>query len=138
MIKGLDVLQIIFIFIISFVAGFFIFFYNQNKDFFTELITFLSILFGFQITAFSVLFNSKSLSTLHKLQDETYGNRLEKLSRYFEFTFYIEFIIIVMLFILKRFGMVNLSIFPTLMIVCWCFYKISKILFEFFRTPRNP
>ena len=139
MIKGKDILQIIVLEVMSFGIGFFIFYYNNtNGDLFSELITFISIMFGFQITAFSILFNSKSLATLHALLDKIYNNRLERLTQYFKFTFYIEFLIIVGLFITKQFNLVNLFVLPTLSIIGWCFYKISKVLFEFFRTPRNP
>lgn len=139
MIKGKDILQIIVLEVMSFGIGFFIFYYNNtNGDLFSELITFISIMFGFQITAFSILFNSKSLATLHALFDKIYNNRLERLTQYFKFTFYIEFLIIVGLFITKQFNLVNLFVLPILSIIGWCFYKISKVLFEFFRTPRNP
>ncbi len=139
-IKGRDIYEITIIVVASSIIGLFIFGYkdNANNTFFTELITFLSIMFGFQITAFSILFNSRSLSTLHSLYDEEYDNRLDKLSRYFRFAFYIEFFIISGLFIAKQFNFVSVCVLPILAIVGWCFYKISKVLFEFFNTPRNP
>lgn len=139
MIKGRDAGYFIFFVILGGGAGLMLdYFLPYSIDYFSELITFLSIMFGFQMSAFSLLFNSRSLASLYNLKDDVYRNRLMQLSMYFKFTFTIEFFIIVCLFVFEYFGLSKMSI--PLSIFCavgYCFCLIGRVLFEFFETPRN-
>lgn len=110
---------------------------NSEIDFFANLITFLSIIFGFQMTAFSILFSSKSLSTFATLYNDEYKNRLLQLSTYFKFSFLFELLFIFLVFVAEMLKLTYLLVTPIFAIVSWCSYKILKVLFEFFETPRN-
>lgn len=137
MLKSWDRVQVILLFVIGLILSDLLFSQDKKTDYFANLITFLSIVFGFQMTAFSILFSSKSLSTFAKLDDKRYLSRLLRLSAYFKFTFLSELFFVFLIFISKPFELTNILILPIFTIVSWCFYKILKVLFEFFETQRN-
>ena len=144
--KGKDKIIFLLILIFSILTGYFIIsnYYGQ----FSELITFLSILIGFQITSLSILFNSRILKILYINKNKYYKNELYRLKSYFSYSIHFEIISIVSLLILKdkyeftiwNLGMVFYKSYLVLPIISgsvYCFLKISNYFFKIFILPRN-
>jgi len=144
--KGKDRIFLIIIIALSFPLGYFIV-PNCYKQY-SELITFLSILIGFQITAISILFNSRILNTLYDNKNKFYGTELHKLKSYFKYSINFELTSIIIMLLLPSF--ISFHIFnkefflsksilvlPTISGSVYCFLKISNELFRIFVLPRN-
>jgi|SRR5690554_6701464 len=120
----------------------------KNYSQFSELITFLSILIGFQITALSILFNSRILKVLYDNKNKVYRTELHRLKSYFSYSIYFEIISIVALLILRdsyHFSLNEwtLSVYKSYLVLpiitgsVYCFLKISNDFFRIFVLPRN-
>lgn len=144
--KSNDKKILILLLLLSFPLGYFILpkCYGQ----FSELITFLSILIGFQITALSILFNSRILKVLYDNKNKVYRTELHRLKSYFSYSIYFEVISIVVLLILQdsyHFSIKDLEIefyksylvIPIISGSVYCFLKISNDFFRIFVLPRN-
>ena len=70
---------------------------------FSDLITFISILVGFQIAAFSILFTSSSVKRLYQFKDKEnqYITTKHRLKNYYKFGFNLALLSIVIIFILQ-------------------------------------
>lgn len=144
--KGKDRIFFLIIIGLSFPVGYFIV-PNCYKQY-SELITFLSILIGFQITAISILFNSRILNTLYDNKNKIYGTELHKLKAYFKYSINFELTAIVLMLLLPNFinfCIINKEIYlsksllvlPTITGSVYCFLKTSNELFRIFILPRN-
>lgn len=144
--KGKDSICFLIIIGLSFPVGYFIV-PNCYKQY-SEIITFLSILIGFQITAISILFNSRILNTLYDNKNKVYGTELHKLKVYFKYSINFELTAIVLMLLLPNFinfCIINKEIYlsksllvlPTITGSVYCFLKTSNELFRIFILPRN-
>lgn len=144
--KGIDKTYFILILLLSIPIGYLILpkYYGQ----FSDLITFLSILIGFQITAISILFNSRIVNVLYDNKNKSYKTELHRLKSYFKYAINYELISVVLLLTFpKEF---SFSIFdyqlifyksyfvlPIILCSIFCFLKISNEFFRIFILPRN-
>ena len=73
------------------------------EDLFSELTTFISILVGFQIASFSILFSSPSVKRLYQFKDKEnqYITIKHRLKNYYKFGFNLALLSIVIIFILQ-------------------------------------
>lgn len=144
--KGIDKTYFILILLISIPIGYLIL--PKCYEQFSDLITFLSILIGFQITAISILFNSRIVNVLYDNKNKSYITELHRLKAYFKYAINYELISVVLLLTFpKEFP---LSIFnhqimfyksyfvlPIILGSIFCFLKISNEFFRIFILPRN-
>lgn len=144
--KSKDKKILILLLLVSLPIGYFII--PESYGQFSELITFLSILIGFQITALSILFNSRILKVLYDNKNDVYRTELHRLKSYFSYSIYFEIISIVLLLILQdsyhiSFNEWKLSVYKSYLVVpiiagsVYCFLKISNDFFRIFVLPRN-
>lgn len=144
--RGKDKTMLILLLLLSILIGYFIIPKKYNQ--FSELITFLSILIGFHITALSILFNSRILKVLYDKKNKLYRTELHRLKSYFSYSIYFEIISIVVLLILHDsyyFSIKELElrfyksyvVLPIVIGSVYCFLKISNNLFMIFVLPRN-
>ena len=144
--KGFDKLILFLITGLSFPLGYFII--GDTYKNYPELITFLSILIGFQITSLSILFNSKILKALYDNKIKLYRTELHRLKEYFKYSVYFGVISIFLILILKDCYSITLFkkelclfksilVFPIINGSIYCFYKIANELFRIFVLPRN-
>lgn len=146
MFKGIDNIIFYLIIIASLILGYFVI--PSCYNYYSELITFLSILIGFQITALSILFNSRILKVLYDKKDKTYKTELHRLKVYFAYSIYFEITSIILLLVLQNeyeFTIINYDIcfyksflvLPIIFGSVYCFLKISNDFFRIFVLPRN-
>jgi hypothetical protein len=144
--KSKDKKILIFLLLLSIPIGCFIMPKSYNQ--FSELITFLSILIGFQITALSILFNSRILKILYDNKNKVYRTELNRLKSYFSYSIYFEIVSIVVLLIMQdnylfsikewEFGIYkSYLVLPIITGSVYCFLKISNDFFRIFVLPRN-
>jgi hypothetical protein len=114
----------------------------------SDVITFLSIIIGFQATSLSIIFNSKILNQLFISPDSLYRTQLHRLSSYYKFSIIFESLCVVGLLIsgqsliITKFGLTlhiekNWLIPSILFGTLYCMYKIGNDLFKIFELPRN-
>lgn len=144
--KSKDRNILILLLLLSIPIGYFILPKSYNQ--FSELITFLSILIGFQITALSILFNSRILKILYDNKNKVYRTELHRLKSYFSYSIYFEVTSIVVLLIFQdsysySFKNWDLSLYKSYFVLpiitgsIYCFLKISNDFFRIFVLPRN-
>lgn len=132
---------------ISFLAG--IKLYHSNFDEYGNVITFLSIMIGFKITSFSILFNSVLKKTLYDRKIKKYGTELHRLKDYYKHALFFETISVLLFFIIpdnittiiiKGNTLIlgrYLLVLPVLIGVFYCFYKILNDMLHIFVYPTN-
>lgn len=117
----------------------------------SDIIVFLSIIIGCQITTVSVLYNSRILNVLHDTVDqEGYGTKLNRLACYYKYSIYTSiFFICILIFVSKDiskiFYIFNFEVvvqkssffLPMFASVLYWFIKANRIFFKIFVLPRN-
>lgn len=79
--------------------------FTPTTNIYSNLITFISILTGFQITSFATLFSSSMVKGLYKIKDDEnpYITLKHRLKNYYKFAFNLALLSIVIIFILEIF-----------------------------------
>ncbi len=137
-----------FFFWIIIIIGLFIglFIFNSSFNHYSDLITFLSIMVGFKISALAILFNSTLKVTLYDRMNKTYRTELHRLKDFFKHSLYFEIISVMVIFFMPdKTIFVNfifnvfigkyLIVSPILLGTTYCFYKICNDLFRIFTYP---
>lgn len=132
---------------ISALIGYFIF--DTSFDAYSDIITFLSIMIGFQITSLSILFNSPLKKDLYDKKIEKYETELHRLKDFYKHAMVFEVISILIIFIMtqnalkipfKNYSLEmegHLLVLPILMGASYCFIKILFDLLRIFVYPTN-
>lgn len=140
--KGKDLYYFIATIFLSLLAGYFIF---NNFDMYSEMVTFLSIVIGFEITSFSILFSTPLKKTLYDRKIKTYKTELHRLKDFFQFSIYVGIISIILIFCIPKFSLSiqnfhltkDILVMPILIGNIYCFIKLSIELFRIFTYPTN-
>ncbi len=140
----------ILIIIVCFINSFMlIFFQNQlysielfNKDTIDNIITFLSIIIGFQTSSFAILFNSKIISDLYNEFDEVDKTMTKKhiVKNTFQMSFFylLSSVIYLVVFSKHFFIFVNNIIIINILIVnCFLLYKCNDYLYKIFMKEKS-
>jgi len=143
--KG-DLIIFIVLTVVSLITGYYLI-GCEFKEYAT-LISFLSIVFGFLITALSILYNSRLLNVLYDVKSKVYRTELRRLKAYFSFS--LNFLILTIIVLLIIGNKINIEIMnysfvfykswlvlPILVNTFYCFSKISNLLFKYFVIKRN-
>ncbi|GEM_PF-919779 len=122
-------------------------FYNFNvtQVLYSDLITFISILMGFQITSFSMVFISPVVKKLYNIKDNENGyiTLKHRLKNYYKFAFNVALLSIITIFVLNIFnptqiGTINLSwikraaIFSIIASNIFANYRTMNFLYKIF------
>lgn len=145
--KGNDKLTLYTILVVAIIIGFLVI--PSTFDKYSDLITFLSIMIGFKITSFSVIFNSNLKRVLYDRKIPIYGSELHRIKYFYQSSIYFDTIAVVLIFLIPTGNfLVDLSIFkinfgkylivlPILFGSIYCFYKLFKDLLQVFVYPTN-
>lgn len=133
------------IFIVSTILGIvFCKYINENK--FDSLVTFLSIIIGFEITSLSILFNNPLKRTLYDRQIKYYRTELHRLRDLYRFSIYLSLFYIITIFLVPNFSCdlkyvgnidKNVIVLPMLVTSIYCIIVLCKDLFNIFVYPTN-
>lgn len=141
--KGTDLKKFFFLLILSIILGFFIF---SNFEAYSDLITFLSITIGFEITSLSIIFGSSLKKKLYDNYNKDYGTELHRLRSYYRFSIYFEIFSILLVFIIPDFEYKicsklaiskSIIVLPILSSSFYCLIKTCNDLFRIFVFPTN-
>lgn len=85
--------------------------FKPKPELYSDLITFISILIGFQITSFSMIFTSNVVKNFYTIKDieNKYITLKHRLKNYYKFTFNLALISIVFIFALSMFNFNQIS-----------------------------
>lgn len=142
--KGNDRNIFILVEFVSIIAGYFIF--DLQFDAYSDIITFLSIMLGFEITSLSVLFNSPLKNTLFDRKIDKYKTELHRLRDYYRFAIWLQIFYILLIFLIPddfcfefyKFCVAkHLIVMPILLGTVYCFYKLFCDLLKIFVHPTN-
>jgi hypothetical protein len=145
--KGIDKLIFWTIIVMSSVIGFFVF--DSNFEAYSEMITFLSIMIGFEIASLAILFNSPLKKALYdNNKTKPYKTELHRLRDYYKHAIYFEVFSVILIFFIPNsisFQVFGLQVYfgkhvivaPIILGSVFCFHKICNDLFRIFTYPTN-
>lgn len=111
--------------------------FQLNINDISNIITFLSIYFGFVLTSFSIMTNNDEIKKLRNKPDseDNFLTLLERLSNYYKFNIFCSIITILILLIINPFKIyfyVSILIPGFIFIILYSGKTILKILFDLF------
>ncbi|MFJ1323238.1 hypothetical protein ACILDT_09520 [Capnocytophaga canis] len=145
--KGKDKQELIIIIITSILLGYFVI--PFSFDGYSDIITFLSIMIGFKITSFSLVFNSKLKKLLYDRKIKNYETELHRIMYLYKASIYFEVISVIIIFIIPEFYYEmnirsfrlefgkNLVVLPILLGSLFCFKVLFDDLLKIFTYPTN-
>ncbi|ATA72928.1 hypothetical protein CGC49_06340 [Capnocytophaga sp. H4358] len=145
--KGKDKQKLIIIIITSILLGYFVI--PFSFDGYSDIITFLSIMIGFKITSFSLVFNSKLKKLLYDRKIKNYETELHRIMYLYKASIYFEVISVIIIFIIPEFYYEmnirsfrlefgkNLVVLPILLGSLFCFKVLFDDLLKIFTYPTN-
>lgn len=146
--KGSDRKKMIIVIIISVILGYFII--PAPFDNYSDIITFLSIMVGFKITSFSLIFNSKLKKNLYDRKIKFYETELHRIKCLYETSIYFDIISVIIFFLVPKDYYCELSIkfftlkfnkavlvLPILFGSLFCFKRLFEDLLRIFIYPTN-
>lgn len=101
----------------------------------TNIITFLSIIMGFQITAFALLFSSDTVHLLYKQKDKEFPQLTLKhrLKNYYKNSFNTLLVsIIILLLCPSHWILLNLVTLPIILVNSYMLYTTNEYLYKIF------
>lgn len=102
----------------------------------SDIVTFLSIIMGFQITAFSLLFTSDTVKELYKHKSSYNPTITQKheLKNYYKLSFNTSIVsIFILLFVPKNLPSIgHLLYLPIVTLNCYTLYKTNQFLYKIF------
>ncbi len=145
--KGRDLKWFFVILIIAIIIGYFIFrCEHQSFEGYSDIVTFLSIVIGFEITSLSILFNSPLKKTLFDRNNNLYTTELHRLKRFYSFSIYVSLGYILLIILLPEFTISicdilyirkSIIVTPILCTSAYCFVRLCQELFDIFVYPTN-
>lgn len=141
---GKELYSFLFFLLITIPIGQLIF--DQCFDNYSDLITYLSIMIGFEITSLSIIFSSSLKKALYDTKDKMHRTKLHRLRNYYRFSIYIDLISIIVIFLIPQFKYdVSLEITITKSIIVlpiiysstYCLIKTCNDLMKIFVHPTN-
>lgn len=137
------------ILLLSVILGLFVFdgdFNRYSDGGYSDIITFLSIVFGFEIASLSIIFNSPIKKKLYDTANKQHQTELHRLRDYYRFSIYFDIISILLLFIIPEFSFSipcsitihkSIIVLPILFCSVYCVIKACNDLFRIFVFPTN-
>ena len=122
---------------------------NPSYQNYSDIITFLSIMIGFKITALAILFTSPLKKMLYDRRIKVYQTELHRLRDFYRHSLHWEVLCVILLFIIPNhiFTITLLGIeieigkyllvFPIVTGTAFCFYRIYQELLTIFVYPTN-
>lgn len=147
MMKGNDRIVLIIVIITSLIIGYFII--PVSFDSYSDVITFLSIMVGFKITSFSLVFNSKLKKLLYDRKIKYYETELHRVKYLYSTSIYFDIISVLIIFVVPKFYCKiiiisfelilskNLLVLPVLLGSIFCFKILFSDLLRIFTFPTN-
>lgn len=145
--RGTDKYIFYLILIVAMICGFFVI----GKDYksFSDIITFLSIIIGFEIASLAIIFNSPIKQVLYHRSIKVYRTELHRLRDFYRFSIVINIISVLIILLIPEFNIelsfCNLSIgicksvlvLPILASTVYCFLRLLCELLKIFVYPIN-
>jgi len=145
--RGRDLKIFLSIVIVSLViGGFFDVGDVASGTMYSNLITFLSIVIGFEITSLSIIFNTPLKKLLYDRKIFHYRTELHRLRDFYRFSIYLSLFEIVFIFLVPEFSLWDcgwwkvgkvMIVVPIIFSSVYCILRLCQDLFRIFVFPTN-
>ena len=81
-----------------------LFVWNHKFSEYSEIVTFLSIIIGFEITSLSIIFNTPLKKTLYDRKNKYYKTELHRLRDFYRFSIYVCLASVVLVILIPEFS----------------------------------
>ena len=136
------------IFVLLILASTIIGYFLWNKDFkgYSDIVTLLSIIIGFEITSLSIIFNTPLKKTLYDRKIKYYKTELHRLRDFYRFSIYVSLVSVVLLILVPDFSLKIYGSFiihkgtlvsPIMCSSIYCLIRLCNDLFKIFVYPTN-
>ena len=142
--RNRDLTIFVVLILISTIIGFFF----GNKEFYgySDIVTLLSIIIGFEITSLSIIFNTPLKKTLYDRKIKNYKTELHRLRDFYRFSIYVSLISVVLVILVPDFSFricdavtlqKSIVVLPIMCSSIYCFVRLCNDLFKIFVYPTN-
>ena len=123
-----------------------LFVWNHKFSEYSEIVTFLSIIIGFEITSLSIIFNTPLKKTLYDRNNKYYKTELHRLRDFYRFSIYVCLASVVLVILIPEFSFQlceiviiqkSLLVLPIMTSSVYCFLKLCNELLKIFVYPTN-
>ena len=130
--------------VVSLIIGLFVWNYKFSE--YSEIVTFLSIIIGFEITSLSIIFNTPLKKTLYDRKNKYYKTELHRLRDFYRFSIYVCLTSVVLVILIPEFSFQlceiviiqkSLFVLPIMTSSVYCFLKLCNELLKIFVYPTN-
>ncbi len=136
------------IFVLLILASTIIGYFLWNKDFngYSDIVTLLSIIIGFEITSLSIIFNTPLKKTLYDRKIKYYETELHRLRDFYRFSIYVSLVSVVLVILVPDFSIEicdslvihkGILVSPIMSSSIYCLIRLCNDLFKIFVYPTN-
>lgn len=143
--RGNDLRMFLIILVLSFVGGGFFDVGDANRSVvYSDLITFLSIVIGFEVASLSIIFNTPLKMQLYDRKISYYRTELHRLRDFYRFSIYSSLFYVAFIFILPDFSLWDwgywrigklMTVIPIIFSSIYCIFRLCQDLFRIFVFP---
>ena len=142
--RNKDLIIYVLLIIVSTIIGYF--FWNKEFSGYSDIVTLLSIIIGFEVTSLSIIFNTPLKKTLYDREIKHYRTELHRLRDYYRFSIYVGLISVVVVILVPNFTFKisecitihkGIIVLPIMCSSVYCFMKLCNNLFKIFVYPTN-
>jgi hypothetical protein len=142
--KNKDLTIFIILILISTIIGYF--FWDNEFHGYSDIVTLLSIIIGFEITSLSIIFNTPLKKTLYDRKIKNYKTELHRLRDFYRFSIYVSLISVVLVILVPDFSFricdsvtlkKSIVVLPIMCSSIYCFVRLCNDLFQIFVYPTN-
>lgn len=142
--KNRDLFIFVLLILISTIIGYF--YWNKGFNGYSDIVTLLSIIIGFEITSLSIIFNIPLKKTLYDRKIKHYKTELHRLRDFYKFSIYVSLISVVLVILVPEFSLGFCGLFvihkgiivsPIMCSSIYCFIRLCNDLFKIFVYPTN-
>lgn len=142
--KNKDLIKFILLVAASTIIGYFL--WNKGFNGYSDIVTLLSIIIGFEIASLSIIFNTPLKKSLYDREIKHYKTELHRLRDFYRFSIYVSLVSVVLVILIPDFSLMICSSFiihkgiivsPIMCSSVYCFVRLCNDLFKIFVYPTN-
>lgn len=142
--KNKDLAIFVLLILASTIIGYFL--CDDTFKGYSDIVTLLSIIIGFEITSLSIIFNTPLKKTLYDREIKHYKTELHRLRDFYRFSIYVSLASVVLIILVPDFSLIicsslifhkSIFVFPIMCSSIYCFVRLCNDLFKIFVYPTN-
>ncbi len=142
--RNKDLKIFILLVFVSTIIGYFL--WNKGFNGYSDIVTLLSIIIGFEIASLSIIFNTPLKKTLYDREIMHYKTELHRLRDFYRFSIYVSLVSVVLVILIPDFSLKicgsliihkGIIVSPIMCSSVYCFIRLCNDLFKIFVYPTN-